>query len=94
MGWEEGKKQSHSHSKVSEDTKSLEKPILQHLCPAAGMAGPPQGLEARGWEGSGGLKVSAQQESLVAVQVLVTGYMQHALAKTTEALGTLSLVET
>lgn len=41
MGQEEGKKLSHSHSKVSEDPKSLEKPTLQHLCTAAGMANTP-----------------------------------------------------
>lgn len=46
-GEREGKKQSHSHSKVSEHTKSLEEPILQCLCMVAGMAGPPQGLQAK-----------------------------------------------
>lgn len=43
-----GKKQRHSHSKMSEGTKCLEKHILQCLCMAAGMAGPPQGPE---WTG-------------------------------------------
>lgn len=46
--WMGNREQSHGRSKMPEETKSLEKPVLQCLCMAAGTAGPPQGPEQTG----------------------------------------------
>lgn len=70
---------SHSHSKVSEDTKSLEKPFFSVSAEQQAWQDhlKAQSALAAGWKGSGGRKAlghAAQQESLVTVQVLVTGH--------------------
>lgn len=97
MGRGEGKKPSHSHSKVSEDTKSLEKPILQCLCTAAGMAGPPQGPE---WTGRRLERVGRSEGFRTLSSTGVLGYCTSIgdwpqvtpWQKTTGALGVASLV--